>query len=78
MEESMNEIQEYSNVMIGSSLCLLGSAVLLQGSLSLIGIAIFVPMALGGLGLVISNLMKIRLFQKVTSSIQEIFYEQAA
>lgn len=74
----MEEIQEYSNVMIGSSLCLLGSFVLIEGSLSILGVAVFIPMAFGGFGLLVSNLMRISAIKKLAFTLQEKFYEHTA
>jgi hypothetical protein len=55
----MNIINEISQLMIGGSLCLMGSVFVIEGSLSLLGYAVFAPMALGGLGLCLSSLKKI-------------------
>lgn len=68
----MEEIQEFSNLMIGSSLCLLGGTLLIQGSMSVLGFMVFTPMALGGLGLCITSVMKISQFNLITDLFKEV------
>jgi hypothetical protein len=55
----MDFIHDFSNLMIGSSLCLLGSVFVFEGALSFLGFAVFAPMALGGLGLCLGSIQKL-------------------
>lgn len=55
----MNMISEISQLMIGGSLCLMGSVFVIEGSLSILGYAVFGPMIIGGFGLCLSGLKRI-------------------
>ena len=55
----MNKLQDISNLLTGTSLCIVASIFILEGSLSLLGIIIFVPMALGGLGMLLNSIRQI-------------------
>lgn len=56
----MEQVQDVSSLMVGSSLFLLGGACLLSGSLSFLGFMVFAPMTLGGLGLCMSSISRLK------------------
>lgn len=66
----MEQVQEVSNLMVGSSLFLLGGTILIGGSLSFLGFMVFGPMTLGGLGLCMSSISRLSQLQLIPEFIR--------
>lgn len=67
----MEQVQDVSNLMVGSSLFLLGGVCLLSGSLTFLGFMVFAPMALGGLGLCMSSISRLKSMLPMSDFIRE-------